>query len=841
MVQSANVHLTGGALTLGPSWNAASHDLQLTFSSGVTVPSVFANVANFTSDGAGGTTFSGNFTTLGNQTYNNAVVQSANVHLTGGALTLGPSWNAASHDLQLTFSSGVTVPSVFANVANFTSDGAGGTTFSGNFTTLGNQTYNNAVVQSANVHLTGGALTLGPSWNAASHDLQLTFSSGVTVPSVFANVANFTSDGAGGTTFSGNFTTSGNQTYNNAVVQSANVHLTGGALTLGPSWNAASHDLQLTFSSGVTVPSVFANVANFTSDGAGGTTFSGNFTTSGNQTYNNAVVQSANVHLTGGALTLGPSWNAASHDLQLTFSSGVTVPSVFANVANFTSDGAGGTTFSGNFTTSGNQTYNNAVTLAGSGATLTGANLSLADTITGAGRSLTVNSVGTTTFGSAVSGVNVLTTDAAGNTVVNGKINASSVALNDAVALNAAGTVGSPSIQTANGQTFGGPVTLGADTVLTDTGGNDINFNSTVNGTTSGGQSLTVNEGVNLGGAVGGLVPLANFIVNSSGSLALNQNITASSVAVHSGTDGSGDLTFGPGVTVRADTQSYRAGDGPGGGTAAQADLTGNGTIFQNTAGSGAPNSFTYRQDASIASGNIPVISPASYVIESDDGTVQLPGLALSGTLQVTANGDITQNGAITVGDTATFTAGSGNDITLGLGNNFNNIIITSGRSVTLYDVNGITFGPQGSAISGDLSVTTGDTGTIDFSGSPITTVGGNLTVNAGGDLNGTYSVAGAVSITVGGQNNGSLSSSLSGLSAVEIPVPRLETTTFSTASISVDEAAKILPPGSIGTLWLQIPFPPTEEKNYRIEGASKWTSGPIAAMGSTGGPQVAK
>lgn len=85
------------------------------------------------------------------------------------------------------------------------------------------------------------------------------------------------------------------------------------------------------------------------------------------------------------------------------------------------------------------------------------------------------------------------------------------------------------------------------------------------------------------------------------------------------------------------------------------------------------------------------------------------------------------------------------------------------------------------------------------------------------------------------------LASQVAGLSAVTIPPPKLDTTSFSGASISTDEAAQILPAGSIGTLWLLLPFPPAEEKHYVLEDQSKWTSGRIAAVGSTTGPQSPK
>jgi hypothetical protein len=48
-----------------------------------------------------------------------------------------------------------------------------------------------------------------------------------------------------------------------------------------------------------------------------------------------------------------------------------------------------------------------------------------------------------------------------------------------------------------------------------------------------------------------------------------------------------------------------------------------------------------------------------------------------------------------------------------------------------------------------------------------------------------------------------------------------------------------MLPPGSIGTLFLQVPFVPVEEKKFKVEEVSKWTTGRIAASGTTAGPQT--
>ena len=55
-------------------------------------------------------------------------------------------------------------------------------------------------------------------------------------------------------------------------------------------------------------------------------------------------------------------------------------------------------------------------------------------------------------------------------------------------------------------------------------------------------------------------------------------------------------------------------------------------------------------------------------------------------------------------------------------------------------------------------------------------------------------------------------------LSTVEIPGLRTDTTIFSGAQISADEATKLLEAGSIGTLWLQVNFFPVVLPNIGYE-----------------------
>src|SRR5207253_8293361 len=114
-------------------------------------------------------------------------------------------------------------------------------------------------------------------------------------------------------------------------------------------------------------------------------------------------------------------------------------------------------------TTSGAQTYGDPVAL-GANTTLTSTgsgNVTLAGTVNGA-FSLTANTGGTTTFGGAVGGSTALTsvtTDAAGTVAINGG-----------------------SVVTTGAQSYGDPVTLGANNTLTSTGSGNVTLAGTVNG-----------------------------------------------------------------------------------------------------------------------------------------------------------------------------------------------------------------------------------------------------------------------------------------------------------------------------------------------------------------------
>ncbi|HUI05694.1 MAG TPA: filamentous hemagglutinin N-terminal domain-containing protein [Verrucomicrobiae bacterium] len=158
--------------------------------------------------------------------------------------------------------------------------------------------------------------------------------------------------------------------------------------------------------------------------------------------------------------------------------------------------------------------------------------------------------------------------------------------------------------------------------------------------------SLTLNAGANVAGS--------GLILSATGAITFNASLTLASLTSHSGESGLGNTTFGAGVQINADSQSYQAGDGTG---SATVDLLGNTPTFQNTAGAAAPDSFTFRQDEAITDANLPVLSqfggtaPATYTIQSDNGAVTLnAGANVAGSaLTLSAAGTITLNASLTL------------------------------------------------------------------------------------------------------------------------------------------------------------------------------------------------
>lgn len=153
----------------------------------------------------------------------------------------------------------------------------------------------------------------------------------------------------------------------------------------------------------------------------------------------------------------------------------------------------------------------------------------------------------------------------------------------------------------------------------------------------------------------------------------------------------------------------------------------------------GAGNNITLDNANNFSSAGI---GSGNNVIINDINLLALDASTITGTLDVTTNGPITDNGALIVAGAASFFAGSANDITLDNLNDFLSVGIGSGLNVILNDINAI--GLNASPISGTLAVT---------ANGPITD-------------NGALIVAGAASFAAGAANNITLDNANNFLSA---------------------------------------------------------------------------
>lgn len=319
----------------------------------------------------------------------------------------------------------------------------------------------------------------------------------------------------------------------------------------------------------------------------------GAITTSGAQTYNNAVTLGANTTLTGSALTFASTLNGA-----FTLLANVSGATTFGGLVggatpltSITTDAAGSVVFNTTaITTSGAQTYNELATL-GANLTLTGTNLRFASTVDGA-QTLTLVASGSALLDGAVGGTTPLAAvTASGITVGVHAVTTTGVqTYTGAVTLNGALTT------TSSDVTITGPTTLGGDTTIsTGAGPGNITFvgtTSTINGAHA--LSLAAGSGnVLLGGVVGGLVPLTTFsmtgndltipVINSTSTqtfaalnnLTLSQSRTSSVPLVFiadSDNSGAGSFILPSGVTLVTSNQTLAI-------SAADLDLQGTSTI----------------------------------------------------------------------------------------------------------------------------------------------------------------------------------------------------------------------------------------------------------------------
>jgi filamentous hemagglutinin family protein len=319
-----------------------------------------------------------------------------------------------------------------------------------------------------------------------------------------------------------------------------------------------------------------------------------------------------------------------------------------------------------------------------------------------------------------------------------------------------------------------GSLTIQSGTTIANAGSGGLSLQSSQSGASVGGISLS--GAINMAG---------NVNISASGNLTLNSDITAAALDARSGTDGVGNLAFAGGaggITINANSQSYRAGNGTGtgaGGAIVDFHPTGTDPSFRATSGGTAPpTDFTYRQDHSIAAADLPLAGrfgsalPSAYTIQSDGGSVNLPGMTLPGSLQVIAGGgDITENGALLVAaGSATFTTTGAHDVTLDKANNFSTVSVTSGGNATINDANAVDLGA--SSVTGNLTVSAGnggitDSGAVSVTGNADFTASANKTIV----LDSGFSVAGTLGLHTSGASGNATVVSGSGINIADSSV----------------------------------------------------------------------
>ena len=301
------------------------------------------------------------------------------------------------------------------------------------------------------------------------------------------------------------------------------------------------------------------------------------------------------------------------------------------------------------------------------------------------------------------------------------------VTLVDSNALDLGGSTisGALNVATSGPLTQSGPLTVIGMTTLAAGAGNDITLNNPGNNfstaAVASGNNITLADinGLDLGGSTvsGTLNITTGGALTQSGPLAVSGVTT---LATGSGNDitlnnvandfSSVTVASANNVTL-ADANGLDLGTSTVSGTL---NVTTNGALTQSgalnvtgttTLSSGSGNDITLT-DAGNNFGTVAVAN-ARNVALTDANALDLGASTISGTLDVSTGGAVTQSGALNVAGTATFAAGAGNDITLSnTANDLGSVGIVSGNNVTLADANSLNL--AASTISGSLNVITG-------------------------------------------------------------------------------------------------------------------------------------
>ncbi|MBP7335489.1 filamentous hemagglutinin N-terminal domain-containing protein [Niveispirillum sp.] len=517
-------------------------------SSGVTRFGGAVRIGALETDAGGTVEIADSVTTTGNQSYGELLrLDGTSITLAGSTVTLGA---GADGKGSLTINGNAVINGNVGATNALTDLSISGTTnlLGGTVKTSGSQNFGGLLTLTGDTGLTGGTVTLrnGATGNRAltiTGDAVLEGGAGATLASLTVT---------GGTVLNGGtVTTTGGQSYGRAVTLNGNQVLTttGGRISFAGTIdggsnltiNAGASDVVFTGavggnsrlgtltvnSSGLTsFAAAGMNMAAIVTDAAGTLNLNGGaITTSGAQTYGEAVNLAVDTILTGSTITLD---QGASGNRALTIDGNA----VLGGAIDLSTLSVSGTTLldGKTVTTSGTQTYGGAVTLAGD-TRLTAALVSVGGAIDGA---FTLTVVGDAAFAGAIGAGTALT----------------------GLDVGGAATLTGGTITTSGAQRFGGAVTLGADSLLD---GGSVDFQGAV----SGPFALRVNSAglTRFGGIVSvgalatdaaGSLSLANGRVTTTGAqtygerldLTADTTLSGTSVTLNQGADGAFDLSI---------------------------------------------------------------------------------------------------------------------------------------------------------------------------------------------------------------------------------------------------------------------------------------------------------
>ncbi|QDT63214.1 hypothetical protein [Calycomorphotria hydatis] len=679
-----------------------------------------AGLGSVSTNSAGTTQINGgSVTTTGTQTYNDAVTLGADTTLTGSTISFASTLNGTTAGME---SLAITGNASFGGVVGGTAleflTVSGTTTINtAGITTAGLQTFTSTVIiaQDTTINADDGNVSFVGTIDSDQSELNSLVVNTTGVTSFGGVIGNadrlsaLTTNAGGRTELAGGLikTNGSTVTYNDAVLLKANTTISevgAGNVTFNStvdSEDGNNFTLNVNTAAGATIfnGAVGSDALGALSDDAGlgsvstnsaGTTQinGGSVTTTGTQTYNDAVTLGADTTLTGTTISFASTLNGTTAGME---SLAITGNASFSGVVGSTAleflTVSGTTTInSSTISTSGVQTYDGAVTL-GADTNLTGSIITFNDDVDGT----TSGMESLTVTGNAVLG-DTTGVDQVGNSVALEAFQITGTTLFAAVVPIANGA----HVTTTGLQQYGGNATL-QDDVRLKTSDGAVTFGGTVNADAAANdRSLSIDAGtgnVTFQSTVGDSEAIKDLTVSQSGTTQFDDNITTrGNVSV-----------MGTTIVLSANVDlNTTAADTAGNTGTVEFTATQNILLDTNSSITTADDAITLlaNTQATTTTGNFVGIDLVSATVQSTSGEIQLSGVG----------GDtLTDNFGVNVGAGSSITA-SGNSLTI-TGKSGNDIAINIAGALAGSGVNPVTLLGDTLNIAATGTVTNSQTG----------------------------------------------------------------------------------------------------------------------------------